>query len=117
VHFGSKGGYGNAIVVQHGQKYKTQYAHMSRFANGLRMGSNVSQGQIIGYVGMAGLATGPHLHYEFQVNGRHVDPLGIELPVSDPVPKAERTAFMAISNKRMASLDQQGASQLALLEP
>jgi murein DD-endopeptidase MepM/ murein hydrolase activator NlpD len=117
VHFGRKGGYGNAIVVQHGQKYKTLYAHMSRFANGLRMGSNVSQGQIIGYVGMTGLATGPHLHYEFQVNGRHVDPLGIELPVSDPVPKAERTAFMAISNKMMASLDQQGASQLALLEP
>ena len=117
VHFGRKGGYGNAIVVQHGQKYKTLYAHMSRFANGLRAGSNVTQGQIIGYVGMTGLATGPHLHYEFQVNGRHVDPLGIELPVSDPVPKAERTAFMAISNKMMASLDQQSASQLALLEP
>jgi murein DD-endopeptidase MepM/ murein hydrolase activator NlpD len=117
VHFGRKGGYGNAIVVQHGQKYKTLYAHMSRFANGLRAGSNVTQGQIIGYVGMTGLVTGPHLHYEFQVNGRHVDPLGIELPVSDPVPKAERTAFMAISNKMMASLDQESASQLAMLEP
>lgn len=117
VHFGRKGGYGNTIIVQHGQKYKTLYAHMSRYANGLRVGSNVSQGQVIGYVGMTGLATGPHLHYEFQVNGRHVDPLGIELPVSDPVPKAERTAFMAISNKMMASLDQQSASQLALLEP
>lgn len=117
VHFGRKGGYGNTIIVQHGQKYKTLYAHMSRYANGLRVGSNVSQGQIIGYVGMTGLATGPHLHYEFQVNGRHVDPLGVELPVSDPVPKAERTAFMAISNRMMASLDQQSASQLALLEP
>jgi murein DD-endopeptidase MepM/ murein hydrolase activator NlpD len=117
VHFGRKGGYGNTIVVQHGQKYKTLYAHMSRFANGLRAGSNVTQGQVIGFVGMTGLATGPHLHYEFQVNGRHVDPLGIELPVSDPVPKAERTAFMAISNKMMASLDQAGASQLAMLEP
>jgi murein DD-endopeptidase MepM/ murein hydrolase activator NlpD len=117
VHFGRKGGYGNAIVVQHGQKYKTLYAHMSRFASGLRQGSNVSQGQIIGYVGMTGLATGPHLHYEFQVNGRHVDPLGIELPVSDPVPKAERTAFMALSNKMMASLDKQSTSQLASLEP
>ncbi|GGD12573.1 peptidoglycan DD-metalloendopeptidase family protein [Halopseudomonas salina] len=117
VHFGRKGGYGNAIVVQHGQKYKTLYAHMSRFASGLSHGSNVSQGQIIGYVGMTGLATGPHLHYEFQVNGRHVDPLGIELPVSDPVPKAERTAFMALSNKMMASLDQQSTSQLASLEP
>lgn len=117
VHFGRKGGYGNTIIVQHGQKYKTLYAHMSRYANGLRAGSNVTQGQIIGYVGMTGLVTGPHLHYEFRVNGRHVDPLGIELPVSDPVPKAERTAFMAISNKMMASLDQESASQLAMLEP
>lgn len=117
VHFGRKGGYGNTIIVQHGQKYKTLYAHMSRYASGLRAGSNVTQGQIIGYVGMTGLATGPHLHYEFQVNGRHVDPLGIELPVSDPVPKGERTAFMAISNKMMASLDRQNDNQLAALEP
>lgn len=116
VHFGRKGGYGNTIIVQHGQKYKTLYAHMNRFANNLRQGSNVSQGQIIGYVGMTGLATGPHLHYEFLVNGRHVNPLGIDLPVADPVPQNERTAFMAISNKAMASLDQNRDTQLALLE-
>lgn len=116
VHVGRKGGYGNTIVVQHGQKYKTLYAHMSRYANGMRQGAHVSQGQVIGYVGMTGLATGPHLHYEFQVNGRHVDPLGIDLPVSDPIPQSERTAFMAISNKMMASLDQKSDTQLALLE-
>ena len=116
VHVGRKGGYGNTIIVQHGQKYKTLYAHMSRYANNLRQGSNVSQGQIIGYVGMTGLATAPHLHYEFLVNGRHVNPLGIDLPVADPVPQNERTAFMAISNKMMASLDQNGDTQLALLE-
>ena len=116
VHVGRKGGYGNTVVVQHGQRYQTLYAHMSRYANNIRVGSHVSQGQIIGYVGMTGLATGPHLHYEFQVNGRHVDPLGIQLPASDPVPANERSAFLAISNRMMASLDQQGNTQLAQLE-
>lgn len=116
VHVGRKGGYGNTVVVQHGQRYQTLYAHMSRYANNLSVGSHVSQGQIIGYVGMTGLATGPHLHYEFQVNGRHVDPLGIQLPASDPVPANERSAFLAISNRMMAGLDQQGNTQLAQLE-
>lgn len=116
VHIGRKGGYGNTVVIKHGQTYQTLYAHMSRYASGLRVGSNVSQGQVIGYVGMTGLATGPHLHYEFQVNGRHVDPLSVKLPASDPIPKSERTAFLALSNQLMASLDQQGATQLALLD-
>lgn len=116
VHLGRKGGYGNTIVVKHGQKYQTLYAHLSRYANGMKVGSNVSQGQTIGYVGMTGLATGPHLHYEFLINGTHVDPLGIKLPVSDPVPQSERTAFMAVSNKLMASLDQQRSTQLASLD-
>lgn len=116
VHLGRKGGYGNTIVVKHGQKYQTLYAHLSRYANGLKVGSNVSQGQTIGYVGMTGLATGPHLHYEFLINGTHVDPLGIKLPVSDPIPQGERTAFMAVSNKLMASLDQQRSTQLASLD-
>src|SRR5690606_40152338 len=78
-------------------------------------GSNVAQGQVIGYVGATGLATGPHLHYEFQVNGRHVDPLSVKLPASDPIAKSERTKFMALSEQMMASLDQQGATQLAQL--
>ncbi len=115
VHVGRKGGYGNTIVVKHGQTYQTLYAHMSRYAQGIKVGSNVAQGQTIGYVGMTGLATGPHLHYEFLVNGQHVDPLGIKLPVSDPIPKSERTAFMQTSSKMMASLDQQGSTQLAKL--
>ncbi|HDZ57912.1 MAG TPA: peptidase M23 [Pseudomonas xinjiangensis] len=115
IHLGRKGGYGNAVVIKHGQKYQTLYAHMSRYANGLKSGSNVSQGQIIGYVGATGLATGPHLHYEFRINGTHVDPLGVKLPASDPVPQNERSAFLAISTKLMASLDQQRNTQLALL--
>lgn len=115
VHVGRKGGYGNTIVIKHGQSYQTLYAHMSRYASGMRAGSNVTQGQVIGYVGMTGLATGPHLHYEFQVNGRHVDPLSVKLPASDPIPQSERTAFMAHSTQLMASLDQQGATHLAQL--
>jgi murein DD-endopeptidase MepM/ murein hydrolase activator NlpD len=116
VHVGRKGGYGNTVIIKHGQKYQTLYAHLSRYANGIRVGSHVSQSQVIGYVGATGLATGPHLHYEFQINGTHVDPLGIELPVSDPIPQSERTAFMAVSNKLMASLDQKRSTQLAMLE-
>ena len=116
VHVGSKGGYGNTIVIKHGQSYQTLYAHMSRYASGIRNGSNVQQGQVIGYVGMTGLATGPHLHYEFQVNGRHVDPLSVKLPASDPIPQKERNNFLAHSNQLMASLDQYGATQLAQLD-
>ena len=116
VHVGRKGGYGNTIVIKHGQSYQTLYAHMSRYASGIRNGSNVQQGQVIGYVGMTGLATGPHLHYEFQVNGRHVDPLSVKLPASDPIPSSERNRFLAHSNQLMASLDQSGATQLAQLD-
>lgn len=115
VHVGRKGGYGNTVVVKHGQTYQTLYAHMSRYAQNIKVGSNVAQGQTIGYVGMTGLATGPHLHYEFLVNGQHVDPLGIKLPVSDPIAKSERAAFMQTSTRMMASLDQQGSTQLAKL--
>src|SRR5690554_4588276 len=116
VHVGRKGGYGNTVVIKHGQTYQTLYAHMSRYASGIRVGSNVSQGQVIGYVGATGLATGPHLHYEFQVNGVHVDPLSVRLPASDPIPQRERSAFLALSNQLMASLDRHGATQLAQLD-
>ncbi|SDS83832.1 Opacity-associated protein A LysM-like domain-containing protein [Halopseudomonas sabulinigri] len=116
VSAGRKGGYGNAVVIQHGQKYQTLYGHMSRFARGITAGTHVTQGQVIGYVGMTGLATGPHLHYEFRVDGRHVDPLGVKLPVADPIPQRERTAFLGISNKLMASMDQNRTTQIAALE-
>lgn len=116
VSAGRKGGYGNAVVIQHGQKYQTLYGHMSRFARGMAAGTRVTQGQVIGYVGMTGLATGPHLHYEFRVDGRHVDPLGVKLPVADPIPQRERTAFLGISNKLMASMDQNRTTQIAALD-
>lgn len=73
-------GYGRWIKIRHANGYKTGYAHMSRFAKGMKSGVRVRQGQIIGYVGSTGLSTGPHLHYEVIVNGRHVDPMRIRLP-------------------------------------
>ena len=82
---GRKGGYGRAVIVRHGNKYTTLYAHMSKFAKGVKSGKTVHQGQVIGYVGSSGLATGPHLHYEFQVRGVHRNPLKVELPKSAPI--------------------------------
>lgn len=78
--------YGRVIDVRHGNGFLTRYAHLQGFAGGLAVGSRVRQGQTIGYVGMTGMATGPHLHYEMHVGGRPVDPLAIDLPADDPVP-------------------------------
>lgn len=111
---GRKGGYGNTVVIQHGQRYRTLYGHMHRFAKGIRNGSQVKQGQIIGYVGTSGLSTGPHLHYEFQVNGVHVDPLSQKLPMADPIAGAERKRFLQQSQPLLARMDQERSSLLAL---
>ncbi len=82
---GTKGGYGRTIIIQHGGRYTTVYGHLHRYAKGSRSGKKVKQGQIIGYVGSSGLATGPHLHYEFRVNGVHRNPLTVRLPEAKPV--------------------------------
>ncbi|MHA3886728.1 peptidoglycan DD-metalloendopeptidase family protein [Stutzerimonas degradans] len=111
---GRKGGYGNTVIIQHGQRYRTLYAHMQGFAKGVKNGSTVKQGQIIGYIGTTGLSTGPHLHYEFQVDGAHVDPLGLKLPMADPIAKNEKQRFMALSQPLMARMDDERATMLAL---
>ncbi|WP_342243979.1 peptidoglycan DD-metalloendopeptidase family protein [Pseudomonas sp. OTU5201] len=111
---GRRGGYGNAVIIQHGSKYKTLYGHMHGFAKGIRTGGSVKQGQIIGYVGTTGLSTGPHLHYEFQVNGVHVDPLGVKLPMADPLIASEKKRFLQMSQPLMARMDREKASMLAL---
>ncbi|MCG8445247.1 MAG: M23 family metallopeptidase [Hyphomicrobiales bacterium] len=80
VKAGRKGGYGNYVRLRHANGYETAYAHMNGFASGIEEGVQVSQGQVIGYVGSTGLSTGPHLHYEVLVNGNYVDPLRIRLP-------------------------------------
>lgn len=103
---GTKGGYGNTIIIQHGQTYQTLYAHLHNFNRGIRSGVNVRQGQIIGYVGSTGLATGPHLHYEFYVNGVVKNPVTVALPQAEPVPKAELANFQAQTQPVMAKLEQ-----------
>lgn len=94
VFVGRKGGYGNAIILQHGSKYTTLYGHLSRFAKNLRTGATIKQGQIIGYVGSTGLASGPHLHFEFRVNGVHQNPLTVALPMADGITGKAKTQFL-----------------------
>lgn len=111
---GRKGGYGNTVIIQHGNSYQTLYAHMQGFAKGIQAGRAVKQGQIIGYIGTTGLSTGPHLHYEFQINGTHVDPLSQKLPMADPIAGSERQRFRQTSKPLMARMDQEKATMLAM---
>lgn len=102
---GTHGGYGKRVVLKHGGAYSTLYAHLDRYAASLRAGSFVQQGQIIGYVGATGLATGPHLHYEFQVDGAHRNPLTFRFPAGAPVPAIERGEFARRSEFLTARLE------------
>ncbi|MDH5358439.1 MAG: peptidoglycan DD-metalloendopeptidase family protein [Gammaproteobacteria bacterium] len=102
---GRKGGYGRTIILSHGGKYTTLYGHMSRYKKGLRTGKQVKQGDTIGYVGKSGLATGPHLHYEFRVNGVHRNPLTVALPKAQPLPKKYQADFKQKSQPLLAYLD------------
>ena len=100
---GSQNGYGNAIVVRHQGVYSTLYGHLSRFASGLKHGQHVEQGQVIGYVGMTGWATGPHLHYEFRINNQAKNPLTAAMPDAPPIERNELAAFRA----QISGLDRQ----------
>lgn len=110
---GRRGGYGNTVIIAHGNSYKTLYGHMQGFAKGIKTGSSVKQGQVIGYIGTTGLSTGPHLHYEFQVNGVHVDPLSQKVPMADPIARSERQRFLQQSQPLIARMDQEKATLLA----
>ncbi|WP_305906610.1 peptidoglycan DD-metalloendopeptidase family protein [Methylomarinum sp. Ch1-1] len=112
IYRGRKGGYGNVVIVQHGQTYTTLYAHLSKFRKGQRTGNRIKQGQVIGYVGMSGLATGPHLHYEFRVNGVHRNPLTVKLPKANPINKSLLAEFKAQTAPLLAQLDKAKASTL-----
>jgi murein DD-endopeptidase MepM/ murein hydrolase activator NlpD len=113
---GQKGGYGRLVVLRHGGSYSTAYAHLSRFAPGLRRGARIAQGDTLGYVGQTGWATGPHLHYEFRVAGAARNPRTIALPAGQPVPAAALAAFRGEAGSRLAQLDLLADSRLALLE-
>ncbi|HCL93136.1 MAG TPA: peptidase M23 [Gammaproteobacteria bacterium] len=89
-----KGGYGKTVILRHGQNYRTLYAHLSRYAKGLRKGKWVKKGQVIGYVGSTGLSTGPHLHYEIHVDGKARNPLSLKLPRAAPIGKADKANYL-----------------------
>lgn len=101
---GVKGGYGNTIILQHAGKYSTLYAHMSAFARGIKQNGAVQQGEIIGYVGRSGLATGPHLHYEFRIGGVHKNPLTVALPKAEPIMARYKPAFTAQTQRLIAQM-------------
>ena len=109
---GWQNGYGNVVILQHNGRYTTLYGHMSRFANA-KVGQRISQGQVIGYVGKTGLATGPHLHYEFRLDGQHRDPLTVTLPKEEPLPATELARFRATTAPLMARLNLVSGIRLA----
>jgi murein DD-endopeptidase MepM/ murein hydrolase activator NlpD len=102
---GPKGGYGNVVELEHSRSISTVYGHLSRFAKGTRAGAHVTQGQVIAYVGMTGLATGPHLHYEYRVNGVFKNPQTVPLPDASPIEARFREDFLAKSTPLLATLE------------
>lgn len=117
------GGGGNTVRIRHNGTYQTAYMHMSRFAKGLRRGSRVQQGQVIGYVGSTGASTGPHLHFEFVYNGKIVDPLKQKFPTAEPIPAELISTFQAQAAESLAmladwrSFESPSAGASVLLEP
>jgi len=101
---GTKGGYGRTVIIQHAGIYTTLYAHMSKYNSKVKSGSRVKQGQVIGYIGMSGTATGPHLHYEFRVNGVHKNPLKVKFPNVQPLNKEQLKAFKPLAEERLDQL-------------
>ena len=99
------GGFGNFILIRHNGMYQTGYGHLSAYARGLKVGSRVSQGQVIGYVGATGLATGPHLDFRFYKNGKPVDPLKVDIPAGEPVAPSVFAAFEARRDVMKRKLD------------
>ncbi|HTY99121.1 MAG TPA: peptidoglycan DD-metalloendopeptidase family protein [Rhodocyclaceae bacterium] len=112
---GRQGGYGNMIILRHQGRYTTVYGHLSGFAAGLRKGTRVSQGEVIGFVGATGLATGPHLHYEFRVDGVFQNPLTIVLPAAPPLAANQLPGFRQLAQGLLARLEMARDTNIALL--
>jgi murein DD-endopeptidase MepM/ murein hydrolase activator NlpD len=113
---GRQGGYGNMLVLRHAGGYSTAYGHLNGFTRGLRRGLRVSQGDVIGYVGQTGLATGPHLHYEFRANNQQRNPLTMAFPAAQPIAPEKLAAFRSVADPLAARLDLLRTTNLALLE-
>lgn len=109
-------GYGNVVVVRHKGRISTLYAHLSKFGAGIRHGTRVGQGDIIGYVGSTGWATGPHLHYEFRVGNEHRNPLKMVFPSAEPVPAARMQAFRDQTGPYATLLDRLRSVSIAALD-
>jgi murein DD-endopeptidase MepM/ murein hydrolase activator NlpD len=109
---GPKGGYGNVVEIEHTRSIVTVYGHLSRFAKGTHVGAHVTQGTVIAYVGMTGLATGPHLHYEYRVNGVFKNPQTVSLPDAEPIDAHLRADFEARTAPLLAALDGSGGPVL-----
>jgi murein DD-endopeptidase MepM/ murein hydrolase activator NlpD len=110
---GWSGGYGNLLEVAHQRGYATRYGHLRGFAKGIRSGTRVRQGQVIGYVGMSGLATGPHLHYEFREGGRPINPASIRSIQAEPVESGPESRFRQVVEARVAALERAAGTKLA----
>jgi murein DD-endopeptidase MepM/ murein hydrolase activator NlpD len=92
---GWNGGYGNCVIIAHKNHFTTLYGHFSRYADGLKAGKEVKQGELVGYVGATGLATGPHLHYTMYINGKPIDPLRLRPASAEPLAKESLTRYVA----------------------
>jgi murein DD-endopeptidase MepM/ murein hydrolase activator NlpD len=109
----NSGGYGNLIEIRHANGYTTRYAHLSRIASGIRPGRAVKQKDLIGYVGMTGLATAPHLHYELRLNGKPIDATKAKLPIGESLPKKQLVAFKEVARERIDLLDRADGTRVA----
>ncbi|MCB5162916.1 peptidoglycan DD-metalloendopeptidase family protein [Marinomonas algarum] len=117
---GKQNGYGNVVIIDHGKGYETLYAHLRGFARGTKRGARIQQGETVAYVGQTGWATGPHLHYEFRVNGVHKNPVTVKLPNDDPMPKKDLENYLPYARQITATLSNSHspdfAQKLALLK-
>lgn len=102
---GKQNGYGNVVIIDHGRGYTTLYAHLKSFSRGIKKGTRVKQGKVIAYVGQTGWATGPHLHYEFRINGTHKNPVTVRLPNDAPMPKSDLKKFLPYAKQVITTLN------------
>ncbi|MDD5248791.1 MAG: peptidoglycan DD-metalloendopeptidase family protein [Rhodocyclaceae bacterium] len=113
---GNKGGYGKVVILRHQSRYTTVYGHLSGFAAGLKKGTHVRQGDVIAFVGATGLATGPHLHYEFRIDGVYQNPLTIALPSAPPLAPNQMAQFRSLAHAQLARIDMMRGIDLAALD-